>query len=216
MDEAGRGAWAGPVVAAAVILPTNADALALLLGQVDDSKRLTPATRERLFDVIQAHALSVGVGFRLAGEIDHVGILLATIQAMSQAVAYLEPPPDFLLIDYLTLPHLPHAQRGIPHGDGLSLSIAAASIIAKVTRDRWMVSQDASYTGYGFAQHKGYGTAQHREALRRLGPCALHRCTFRPVAEMATGGNDYVPGSKPAAQIGIAVRKTDRSVPFGH
>lgn len=189
VDEAGRGAWAGPVVAVAVILPADPAALAPLLGVVDDSKRLTPAARERLFDVIQARALGVGVGFRPASEIDRVGIVMATVQAMSQAIAYLNPQPDFLLIDYLTLPHLPRAQRGIPHGDALSLSIAAASIIAKVTRDRWMISQDATCAGYGFAQHKGYGTAAHREALRRLGPCELHRRTFRPVAVMATERN---------------------------
>ena len=142
VDEAGRGAWAGPVVAAAVILPPDADALAPLLGHVDDSKRLTPATRERLFDIIRAHALAVGVGSCPAEEIDRVGIVTATKRAMSQAVAYLDPQPDYLLIDYLTLSHLPLPQRGIPHGDARSLSIAAASIIAKVTRDRWMTAQD--------------------------------------------------------------------------
>ena len=217
IDEAGRGAWAGPVVAAAVILPADPAALAPLLGQVDDSKRLTPTARERLFDVIYAHALAVGVGFRPADEIDRVGIVSATIQAMSQAVAYLSPQPDFLLIDYLTLRHLPNAQRGIPHGDALSLSIAAASIVAKVTRDRWMISQDATCTGYGFARHKGYGTAAHREALRRLGLCEIHRRTFRPVAELTTGchRSEDVPGPKPAVETGRGEQQTDRSVPIG-
>ena len=184
LDEAGRGAWGGPVVAAAVILPAGADALAPLLGHVDDSKRLTPSSRERLFDVIQSHALAVGVGFGPAQEIDRAGIVMSTVRAMSQAVASLYPQPDYLLIDYLTLPHLPFPQRGVPHGDAVSLSIAAASIIAKVTRDRWMVAQDAIYPDYGFARHKGYGTAAHRAALAKEGPCRLHRKSFRPIAEL--------------------------------
>jgi ribonuclease HII len=119
-----------------------------------------------------------------AGMIDRVGIAAATRQAMRQALAALDVQPDFVLLDFLTLPDFPLPQRGVPHGDALSLSIAAASIIAKVTRDRWMAEQEAIYPGYGFARHKGYGTAEHRAALVRLGPCALHRLSFAPVAAL--------------------------------
>jgi ribonuclease HII len=187
VDEVGRGPWAGPVVAAAVILPSDPDTLAPLLGQVDDSKRLTPCQRERLFSAIQQLALAVGLGRVEAGEIDCIGIAAATRQAMTQALAALAP--DFVLLDFLTLPEFPLPQHGVPHGDALSLSIAAASIIAKVTRDRWMVEQEAIYPGYGFARHKGYGTAEHRAALVRLGPCALHRTSFAPVAALQTSAN---------------------------
>jgi ribonuclease HII len=182
VDEAGRGAWAGPVVAAAAILPTDSRALASLLGQVDDSKRLTPAARDRTFDLIQAQALAVGVGFGAVEEIEAGGILAATMAAMTRALASLTRQPDFVLLDYLTLRDLACPQRGLAHGDALSLSIAAASIVAKVSRDRWMAEHDALYPGYGFGRHKGYGTAEHRVSLDRLGPCPLHRRTFRPVA----------------------------------
>jgi len=186
VDEVGRGPWAGPVVAAAVILPPDPDALAPLLGQVDDSKQLTSRQRERIFGPIQQLALATGVGRVEASAIDRVGIAAATRQAMRQALAALVVQPDFVLLDYLTLPELPLPQRGVPHGDALSLSIAAASIVAKVTRDRWMVEQETNYPGYGFARHKGYGTAEHHAALVRLGPCALHRLSFAPVAAMRT------------------------------
>ncbi len=185
VDEAGRGAWAGPVVAAAVILPPDAAALAPLLGHVDDSKRLTPAARERALALIQQHALAVGVGSTPAGEIDRIRIAPATRSAMLAALASLAVAPDFVLVDYLTLPDLVWPQRSIPHGDAISLSIAAASIVAKVTRDRWMAAQDGAYPGYDFACHKGYGVAAHAAALARLGPCALHRRSFRPVAEFS-------------------------------
>ena len=182
VDEAGRGALAGPVVAAAVILPAHPDALAPLVGRVDDSKRLTPRQRERLFDEVNRRALAVGVGRCEASEIDCLGIVPATRRAMSLALAALTLPPDYILLDYLTLPGISCPQRGIPHGDALSLSIAAASIVAKVTRDRWMVEQARVYGEYGFDLHKGYGTASHREALERLGPCAQHRLSFAPLA----------------------------------
>ena len=182
VDEVGRGPWAGPVVAAAVILPASSAALAPLLGHVDDSKRLTWRQRERLYSPIQQCALAIGVGRVEAGVIDRVGIAAATKQAMRQALAALAVQPDFALLDFLTLPDLPLPQRGVPHGDALSLSIAAASMIAKVTRDRWMIEQEAVYPGYGFARHKGYGTAEHHAALARLGPCPLHRLSFAPVA----------------------------------
>jgi ribonuclease HII len=182
VDEAGRGAWAGPVVAAAAILPTDLRALASLLGQVDDSKRLTPGARDRMFDLIRSQALAIGVGFGAVEEIEAVGILKATMAAMMRALAALAPQPDFVLLDYLTLRDLPCPQRGLVHGDALSLSIAAASIVAKVSRDRWMAEEGVHYPGYDFGRHKGYGTEVHRAALDRLGPCPLHRRTFRPVA----------------------------------
>ncbi len=202
LDEVGRGAWAGPVVAAAVILPPPPAPLASLLGQVDDSKRLSPAERERLAILIRECAIAAAVGSVPAGEIDRIGIVPATRLAMCQALAGLSVKPDFLLLDYLTLPEIRLPQRGVPHGDALSLSIAAASIIAKVDRDRWMAGQDTCYAGYGFAHHKGYGTAEHQGALRRLGPCPLHRLSFQPLEDLralsvSMGEPGASPGSAP-------------------
>ncbi len=185
VDEAGRGAWAGPVYAAAVILPQEPASLAPLLGRVDDSKRLTPLARERLFEVIHTQARAIGIGSVPADEIDRIGISAANRRAMVEAILALSILPDFLLLDFLTLPELPLPQRGVPHGDALSLSIAAASIIAKVTRDRWMVTQAMRYPGYGFDRHKGYGTAGHRASLARLGPCPIHRRSFAPVSSLS-------------------------------
>ncbi len=191
VDEAGRGAWAGPVVAAAVILPPDPAALKPLLGKVNDSKLLSPAMRAQVFDLVRQHALAVGVGRVEAPVIDRVGILPATRQAMMDALAALGRPCDFVLLDYVTLPALDLPQRGLAHGDALSLSIAAASIVAKVTRDRWMIEFDGVYPGYGFAAHKGYGVAAHAAALERLGPCPLHRLSFRPVARFGvSSGSD--------------------------
>ena len=181
-DEVGRGAWAGPVVATAVILPADARVLEPLLGAVDDSKKLAPRTRERLFDVIHSHAVAIGVGNASAEEIDAVGIAQANRLALARAIGHLSVQPDCVLLDFFTLPQLQLPQRGVLHGDALSLTIAAASIIAKVTRDRWMAEQDDSHPGYDFTRHKGYGTAMHRAALAALGPCALHRRSFAPVA----------------------------------
>jgi ribonuclease HII len=186
LDEVGRGALAGPVVAAAVILPPDPHALAALLGRCDDSKALTAKQREALYDEILAVALAAAVGRCEACDIDAWGIAPATRQAMADALADLACRPDYLLLDYLTLPDPPCPQRGIPHGDARSLSIAAASIIAKVTRDRWMREQEAAFPGYGLAQHKGYATLAHREAIVRLGPCALHRMSFAPLNGEAT------------------------------
>lgn len=184
LDEVGRGAWAGPVVAAAVILPPPPAPLVSLLGRVDDSKQLSPAARERVAVAIRDCALAIGIGSVPACEIDRIGIVPATRLAMLQALAGLSLKPDFLLLDYLTLPDTPLPQRGVPHGDALSLSIAAASVVAKVDRDHWMAGQDLCYAGYGFAGHKGYGTAKHQEALRRLGPCPLHRLSFQPLVDL--------------------------------
>jgi ribonuclease HII len=178
IDEAGRGALAGPVVAAAVILPVG-----LHLDGVDDSKKLSPETRERLYDVIMEQALSVGIGTGGPELIDSVNILQATRIAMLEAVAKLTPHPDYLLIDGITTIDSPLPQKTIKKGDSLSLSIAAASIIAKVSRDRLMRDLDAVHPDYGFAGHKGYGSATHLEAISRFGPSAVHRLTFGGVRE---------------------------------
>jgi len=178
IDEAGRGALAGPVVAAAVILPTG-----LRIAGVDDSKKLTPETRERLFDIIVSQAVSVGVGMGNSDMIDRINILQATRHAMLEAVSKLSIQPDFLLIDGISTIAAPIPQQTIKKGDSLSISIAAASIIAKVTRDRLMHDMDTAFPGYGFASHKGYGSAVHMENIRRLGPLPIHRKTFAGVRE---------------------------------
>lgn len=181
IDEAGRGALAGPVVAAAVILPLNDTIETQLLG-VNDSKQLTAAKREALFDLICQHALAYGIGLEAAAVIDQIGILPANKLAMVTAVAQLAPPPEFLLIDgRIRLPQLNIPQKPIVRGDSQSLSIAAASILAKVTRDRLMVALDQHYPHYGFAQHKGYGTEFHRAAIAQFGPCPEHRHSFAPI-----------------------------------
>ncbi|MCA9973096.1 MAG: ribonuclease HII [Anaerolineales bacterium] len=182
LDEAGRGALAGPVVAAAVILPLHDPDLATRLQGVDDSKKLTARQRERLFDVVQRHATSCGIGQAEAAVVDALGILPATRLAMQAALAQLAPQPEYLLIDgRIRLRHVPIQQAAIVRGDGRSLSIAAASILAKVTRDRLMVAHDAEYPLYGFAQHKGYGTEFHRAMLAAHGPCPIHRRSFAPL-----------------------------------
>ena len=180
IDEAGRGAWAGPVVAAAVILPRLASRQAALRG-VRDSKLLSPAQRQALFEQIRRAALAVGVGMASHAEIDELGIVPATRLAMTRAVQSLAPSPMALVIDAVRLSELPLPQRVLFHADTLCLSVAAASIVAKVTRDRLMVDLDGQYPGYAFAQHKGYGTALHRLALAQLGPSVVHRLTFEPV-----------------------------------
>ena len=178
VDEAGRGCLAGPVVAAAVILPQG-----LFLAEVNDSKQLTEAQRERLFPQIQEQALSVGLGVMSAETIDQVNILQATYLAMEQAIACLAPQPDYLLLDAVSLARVSIRQLGIKKGDSLSISIAAASIIAKVSRDRLMLKYAEQFPFYGFEGHKGYGTKQHRAAIAAHGPCPIHRKTFRGVRE---------------------------------
>jgi len=185
IDEAGRGAWAGPVYAAAVVLPLDRPDLAELLDGVCDSKQLSPAKREALLPVIQDVAEAVGVGWAGPGEVDEMGIVAATRQAMARAVAGLNGEAHALLIDYVRLPHVDLPQRALPKADVHCMSVAAASIVAKVTRDRLMIALDADFPGYGFARHKGYGTRQHREALTRLGPSPIHRMSWRPIREMA-------------------------------
>ncbi len=181
LDEVGRGAWAGPVVAAAVILSPHDPLLWQRLAGVRDSKQLGPRQREVLLGTIQEHAVALGIGAVPPTEIDTLGIVTATRRAMALAVRDLAPQPDSLLIDYLSLPDVPLPQHSLPKGDARVLSIAAASIIAKVSRDRMMVEFHDRFPGYGFADHKGYGTAQHHSALETLGPCAIHRLSFAPV-----------------------------------
>ena len=177
LDEAGRGPLAGPVVAAAVVLPRRFSARGL-----DDSKRVVELERERLAKVIARRACGVGIGVATVSEIDALNILEATRLAMGRALKALSPSPDFLLLDALTLPAVPLPQRPVIKGDSLSVSIAAASIIAKVTRDRLMVDYHRLYPQYHFHLHKGYGTPEHLNLLDRYGPCELHRRSFRPVA----------------------------------
>jgi ribonuclease HII len=179
VDEVGRGALAGPVMAAAVILPLGADFAWLRL--VRDSKQLSPRQRERVFDLVQLAGIPLGLGSVPHATIDEVGIVQATRMAMAQAVDSLPSRPDFLLIDALSLPEVDLPQKGIIRGDQLSLSIACASIMAKVSRDRRMTEFDGVYPGYGLARHKGYGTKQHLQCLGQLGPCAIHRRSFAPV-----------------------------------
>ncbi|MBX0327176.1 ribonuclease HII [Oscillochloris sp. ZM17-4] len=184
IDEAGRGCWAGPVVAAAVALSPAALARPELLAGVDDSKQLTAAARELLYTRIHAHAAGVGVGVVPAFLIDAYGIVPATRLAMTVALLALPCPVDALLIDALPLPALPHPQEVLIRGDARCLSIAAASVVAKVTRDRLMRTADMAFPGYGFAAHKGYGTAEHQRALAARGACAIHRRTFRPLLDL--------------------------------
>lgn len=178
IDEAGRGPLAGPVVAAAVILPEG-----LILPGVNDSKQLTHLQREALFDTIRREAVSVGVGIGDHDLVDRINILQATLSAMRDAILQLSPKPDFLLIDGISAVPMNIAQKTVKKGDSLSISIAAASIIAKVTRDRMMVEYDTQYPGYGFAEHKGYAAASHMAAIANLGPSPIHRKTFRGVKE---------------------------------
>ena len=173
IDEAGRGPLAGPVVAGAVILPKNEKIL-----YVNDSKKLSEKKREMLYDEIMSRALAVGVGVVGPERIDEINILQATYEAMRMAVAQLTVPPDILLNDAVTIPDLPIRQVPIVKGDAKSVSIAAASIIAKVTRDRLMREYDQIFPEYDFASNKGYGTRSHIEALKALGPAPVHRRTF--------------------------------------
>jgi len=183
VDEAGRGALAGPVVAAAVILPPSPDFP--WLKSVRDSKEVPPARRESLFDLIKQGAIAVSVGIIAPQTIDIIGILNATKIAMCHAVEQLNFPPDFLLVDFLRLPQLHISQKPIVHGDKLCISIACASIIAKVTRDHIMVELDQIHPGYGLANHKGYGTRLHVSCLHQHGPSPIHRHSFAPVREAA-------------------------------
>ncbi|MBP1718525.1 MAG: ribonuclease [Deltaproteobacteria bacterium] len=174
LDEAGRGPLAGPVVAAAVVLPSR-----IRLPGVYDSKRLSAKQREESFSLLQKRASAIGVGIVEAGEIDQLNIHRASLKAMEKAVAALPCFPDFLLIDGLFTLNLPLPQKAIIKGDQKCLSVAAASIVAKVTRDRMMIAYHQEYPEYNFARHKGYGTKEHLQAIEKYGRCPLHRRTFR-------------------------------------
>ncbi len=176
IDEAGRGALAGPVVAAAVILP-----LRHVISGIRDSKLLTPHQREIFFSRIHQEALAIGIGVVGNHLIDEINILQATIAAMQEGIEKLAVKPDYLLIDALTLPRVPIPQKGIIHGDNRSATIAAASVVAKVTRDRLMCRYHEEFPRYNFHVHKGYGTGEHLRKIREFGPCRIHRKTFRGV-----------------------------------
>jgi ribonuclease HII len=186
VDEVGRGPLAGPVVAAAVILPPHCRFAWLV--EVRDSKMLLAPKREQLAEKIRARALAVGVGVVPPERIDALGIAPASRMAMAEALSALTPVPQYALIDAFTLPEIDIPHHGITDGDALSLSIAAASIVAKVHRDHIMVMYDALYPEYGFAHHKGYSTSEHLEALARHGPCRIHRRSFAPVRDCLVGG----------------------------
>ncbi len=173
IDEVGRGPLAGPVLAGAVVLPKDATILYL-----NDSKQLSAKRREALYEEIREKAIAVGIGEASPEEIDRYNILQATYLAMRRAIGALSVTPQVLLVDAVTIPEVTIPQVSIVKGDAKSVSIAAASVIAKVTRDRMMVSYDEQYPGYDFASNKGYGTKAHIAALKRSGPCAIHRQTF--------------------------------------
>ena len=173
IDEVGRGPLAGPVVASAVILPKDCDIL-----YINDSKKLSEKRREDLYDKIMTKAVAVGVGIASWERIDEINILNATYEAMREAISKLDPKPTLLLNDAVTIPQVDIKQVAIVKGDAKSISIGAASIIAKVTRDRMMVDYDKEFPGYAFAENKGYGTAAHIAALKSLGPCEIHRRSF--------------------------------------
>ncbi len=173
VDEAGRGPLAGPVVAAAVILPKG-----LLIEGVNDSKKLSEAKREALFDIIKEKALTYGIAAVNEKCIDEINILNATKKAMTEAINQMKPKPDYILLDAVKLENIETKQVPIIKGDSLSLNIAAASILAKVTRDRIIREYDSQYPEYGFAVHKGYGTPQHISAIKKIGLCPIHRLSF--------------------------------------
>lgn len=173
IDEVGRGPLAGPVVAGAVILPKNCDIL-----YINDSKKLSEKKREELYDIIMERAVSVGIGYSTPERIDEINILQATYEAMREAIGKLAVMPDLLLNDAVTIPQVSVRQVPIIKGDAKSISIGAASIVAKVTRDRLMVQYDEVYPEYGFASNKGYGAQVHVDALRKYGPCPIHRRSF--------------------------------------
>jgi ribonuclease HII len=179
LDESGRGPLAGPVVAAAVVLPDG-----LLIPGLTDSKQVTAQERDRLFDVILEQSVCYGIGIVDERTIDEVNILQATVIAMERALESLLPRPDYLLIDALTLPRVSIPQNPLIKGDYRSHSISAASILAKVSRDRLMLELHEKFPQYNFQKHKGYGTREHLSLLRRHGPCEAHRRSFHPVAQM--------------------------------
>ena len=182
-DEAGRGPLAGPVVAAAVVLPPELTGREDWLSLLDDSKRLTASRREQAFEAVREHALAWAVTAVEPGEIDRIGVGVAALRAMITAADALSVKPAHLLLDYIPVRQCPYPYDAVVKGDSRSYSIAAASNVAKVTRDRMMGDYELTYPGYGFARHKGYATAMHLERLREIGPCEIHRRSFAPVAQ---------------------------------
>ncbi len=211
VDEAGRGPLAGPVCAAAVILPVDVE-----LPGVTDSKALTHEAREALVPKIEARAVSIGVRLIDHEQIDRINIFQAAMLGMREAIAQLDPVPEHVLVDGNFAPGSRYPETAIVKGDALSLSIAAASIIAKVTRDRIMVRYDAEYPAYGFAQHKGYATPQHLAALREHGPCPIHRRSYSVVAEcdgvrspaywLLKDAIDETQSEEELREVGVAIR----------
>ena len=192
VDEAGRGPLAGPVVAAAVIFPSDLTGKEPWLQLLDDSKKLTYSRRERAVEIVQEHALAVGVGMVGPEEIDQMGIGHAALAAMLRAVGQLPQKPGHLLLDFIHVRECPYTYETIVKGDSKSYSIAAASNVAKVTRDKLMVEAEEAYPGYDFAKHKGYPTKAHFERLNELGPCPIHRRSFAPVARASLSTANYV------------------------
>jgi ribonuclease HII len=182
VDEAGRGPLAGPVVAAAVILPQGIE-----LEGVRDSKKMTAKAREEAFLVINRQALGCGIGVVSHGHVDKFNVLRASLEAMRRAVLALDPQPEFLLVDGINSVPIQIPQRCLKKGDQISKSISAASVVAKVYRDRIMDSYHERYPAYGFAKHKGYGTQRHLETLKKFGPCPIHRLTFKGVLQVDKG-----------------------------
>lgn len=218
VDEAGRGPLAGPVVAAAVILPKN-----LFIYGLNDSKILSAKRRETLFERINETALSLSVGRAESQEIDQLNILQATHLAMRRALKALSVQPERVLIDGNSLPNGPYPEIAVVGGDATSLSIAAASIVAKVTRDRLMTEYDIQYPGYGFSQHKGYGSTDHQKALSKLGPCPIHRYSFSGVTRFHPGksedfnifekGIEKAKGLEQLEAIGISIAIAKEELP---
>jgi len=176
VDEVGRGALAGPVYAAAVVLPEG-----FYSSSINDSKKLSEKQREEAFEIIQSVALEVALGWVEPAEIDKINIYQATRKSMELAIRAIDVSPDYLLVDAMTLPNVNIPQEAIKKGDAKSISIAAASIVAKVTRDRLMTGLDSEYPLYGFARHKGYGTLEHRNALKKYGFSSVHRVSYKGV-----------------------------------
>ncbi len=189
VDEAGRGPLAGPVVAAAIVMSESwiKEGIPEALRRLNDSKKLNKKVREELFEVIDSDkSIESGIGMVAAPLIDEINILQATHRAMNDALAKITPPVQHALVDGRPVPSLSVAQTAIVKGDGKSYTIGAASILAKVTRDRLMIEYDQKYPGYGFAGHKGYGTRAHLSAIEKLGPCPIHRMSFAPLSNNQT------------------------------
>ena len=215
IDEAGRGAWAGPVVAAAVILPPSHIPLPETLTWLNDSKKMSPRQRAETFVALQHWAVAIGVGVAAHTYIDQQGIIAATRMAMTQALSRLSPQPAHLLIDALTLPAVSIPQTAFPKADSISLSVAAASVVAKVTRDHLMVLLDKHYPGYGFAQHKGYGTKQHQTALATELLTTARAIAADMVAEAKQFPDIYYAGYTQDALKELAEAHLTRALIFG-